>query len=222
MTPAGFAQRYAAWSLDAAAIAALATTLALPMLARAMDAFSATGARLVSITADALFAGMMAGDSLPRVATGLLREPTLLATAEALRLAAWQLAWPFLAVYALLSLPWHAAGVASRWQGSVGKRVFGLRVVGPGGSRPTAKRAIARHLAAALSWLTFNLGHLMALGPAHAALHDRIADTRVVRREGASARSAAVTAWIAVQVVAACVLLWGLLRVVGGLAAAPP
>ena len=222
MTPAGFAQRYAAWSLDAAFIATLATALAWPLLAPAMDVFSATGARLVGITADALFAGMMAGDPLPRVATVLLRDPSLLAAAEAMRLATWRLAWPFLAAYALLSLPWHVAGVASRWQGSPGKCAFGLRVTGPDGSRSTAKRAIVRHLAAALSWLTLNIGHLMALGPAHAALHDRIAGTRVCRREGAPGHPAAVTAWIAVQVLAAFVLFWWLLRVVGGLAAGQP
>ena len=67
-----------------------------------------------------------------------------------------------------------------------------------------------------------NIGHLMALGPAHAALHDRIAGTRVCRREGAPGHPAAVTAWIAVQVLAAFVLFWWLLRVVGGLAAGQP
>lgn len=219
MTAAGFARRYAAWSLDAAAIAVLASMLAWPLLAPALEAWIATGTRLVAVTSEALFAGMMAGESLPAIATGLLRDPRLIDGAGALQAATWQAAWPFLAGYALLSLPWHVAGVASRWQASPGKCVFGLIVVGPEGSRPTMARAIARHLAAALSWLTLNIGHLMALGPAHAALHDRMAGTRICRREGAAARPAAVTAWIALQVLVALVLPWRLLRVVGALVA---
>ena len=222
MTHAGFAQRYAAWSLDATAIAALASVLAWPLLAPALAAWVASGARLVSDTSGALFAGMMAGESLPVIATGLLRDPRLIDGADAMQRATWQVACPLLAGYALLALPWHVAGVASRWQGSPGKRVFGLFVTGPDASRPTVARALARHLAATLSWLTLNIGHLVALGPAHAALHDRLAGTRVYRRMGTSTGAGAVAAWIALQAVAALVLLWWLLGAVRVLAAGQP
>ena len=57
--------------------------------------------------------------------------PEVLAVADAFRRATWRAAWPFLSAYALLSLPWHVAGVASRWQASPGKRLFGLIVTGP-------------------------------------------------------------------------------------------
>ncbi|HET8819375.1 MAG TPA: RDD family protein [Xanthomonadaceae bacterium] len=222
MNPAGFARRYAAWSLDAAAIAALATVVAWPLLEPAVAAFPAAAASLVTITADALFGGMMAGHPLPAVAAELSRDPRLLASAGALRAALLDMAWPFVAAYAVLSLAWHAASVASRWQASPGKRAFGLMVVGPDASRPTGARAIGRHLAAALSWLTLNIGHLMALGPAHAALHDRVAGTRVCTREETPPRAGAVAAWIALQGVLAFALAGWLLRAVGGLAAGQP
>lgn len=222
MTRAGFAWRYAAWSLDAAVIAALATVLASPLLAPAAEASAAAAAVLVSTTADALFGGIVAGHPLPALAAELSRDPRLLASAGALRSALLDMAWPFVAAYAALSLAWHAAGVASRWQASPGKRAFGLVVVGPDASRPTFARAIGRHLAAALSWLTLNIGHLMALGPDHAALHDRMAGTRVCIREATPPRAGVVAAWIALQVVLAAAFAWWLLRAVGGLAAGQP
>lgn len=222
MTPAGFARRYAAWSLDATAIAAIATTLAWPVLEPAWRTLSVTWTDLVTTVADALFDGLVAGDPLPVVATGLLHDPGLAGATLAFRWGLWNVAWPFVLAYALVALPWHAAGVASRWQASPGKRVFGAFVTGPGASRPTLARATARHLAAALSWLTLNVGHLMALGPAHAALHDRIAGTRVWRRAGVAEDSMRVAAWIAVQGVAVAALLWCLSRNVSGLAAGQP
>lgn len=222
MTPAGFAQRYAAWSLDAAAIAAIATTLAWPVLHPAWRALSVASAALVGTIADALFDGMMSGEPLPAVATGLLHDPELLGAAGAFQSGLWNVAWPFVLAYAVVALPWHVAGVASRWQASPGKRAFGVFVARADASRPTTARALGRHLASALSWLTLNLGHLMALGPAHAALHDRIAGTRVGRRDPVAGRSTLVAAWIAVQGVAVVVLLWCLMRAVAGLAAGQP
>lgn len=222
MTPAGFVRRYAAWSLDAAAISAIAMVLAWPALLPAWQVLAAAASSLVATVADALFEAMMSGVPLPAVATGLLHDPRLLQVAAAFRSGLWHLAWPFVSGYAAVALPWHVAGVASRWQASPGKRIFGMVVLGPGASRPTMARAVGRHLAAALSWLTLNLGHLAALGPSRAALHDRIAGTRVCRRQGVPGRATLVAAWIAAQGVAVVAMLWCLARAVAGFAAGAP
>ena len=93
----------------------------------------------------------------------------------------------------------HVLGVASPLQGSPGKRVFSLKVVDPAGGRPSFARAAGRHLAAGLSWLTLNIGHLLALPAPHRALHDRIAGTRVLRDGEARRLPRAAAAWIALQ-----------------------
>ena len=126
--------------------------------------------------------------------------------------ALWQLMWPLLLGYAVLGTAWHVLGVASPLQGSPGKRAFGLRVVDLQGARPRFARALGRHLAAGLSWLTLNIGHLVALPSPHRALHDRIAGTRVLRDADTRRLPRTATAWIALQLLAALVLLAWLLR----------
>lgn len=88
------------------------------------------------------------------------------------------------------------AAVAGYWLGcwrwldarSVGQRLLGLRVLRSGGERPSAVRVVAREIG--LKWvahaLSFGLwlpvGAVVAwLDPARRALHDRVADTLVVR-----------------------------------------
>ncbi|HTA64954.1 MAG TPA: RDD family protein, partial [Xanthomonadaceae bacterium] len=69
---------------------------------------------------------------------------------------------------------------SSIWQATLGKRLIGIKVVGPDGSRIGRGRAIGRFLAAGLSWLTMNIGHaLAACKPEHRALHDYLASTYV-------------------------------------------
>ena len=83
--------------------------------------------------------------------------------------------------YALLGVGYHVACECSSWQGSVGKRVLGLRACDLRGRPLGVGRALSRYLAAALSWATLNIGHLMAaMPPAHRALHDRCSATQVV------------------------------------------
>lgn len=211
MAPAGFARRYAAWSLDAAAIAALATPLAWPVLGPAGRALGRAAGALASGTGDALFAGLLAGRPLPVLVRALLDDPVLRAAAGAVQSALGDVMGAGVLAYAAIALPWHVAGTASRWQASPGKRAFGLVVVAADGSRPGAMRAAGRHLSAALSWLSLNVGHLLALGPARAALHDRIAHTRVARRH-AGLPAPAVWGWIVVQAVGGGLLGWRALR----------
>ena len=86
-----------------------------------------------------------------------------------------------------------------------GKRALGLRVTAAGGEPLGAPRHVLRQASGALSWLTLNLGHLLAvIPPDHQALHDRIARARVLAdRQARLPRWA--RAWLWLQAMAACV-----------------
>ena len=72
---------------------------------------------------------------------------------------------------------------ASRAQATIGKRWMGLIVTDLRGERIGFVRATGRYAAKYLSALPCFLGFIMALfGARHLALHDRLSDTRVVRR----------------------------------------
>src|SRR5690606_26268091 len=104
---------------------------------------------------------------------------------------------------ALLALAWFAGFEASPLQATPGKRALGLRVVDARGARLALGRAALRHLAGTLSWLSLNLGHLLAaLPPRHQALHDRLAGTRVLQRAGARLPAWSL-AWLGLQLLAA-------------------
>ena len=181
--PAGFWQRAAAWSLDALVPGLLAAAVSWPLLASAWT-------RLVVVTdavlqdlavamAEVLHAQLRGAASLAELPFLLL--PATLDAATRLSPAAWAASWPPLLAFAGLLVLWHAGFESSRRQAAPGKRLLGLRVTDASGGPPGFVRALARQLAGSLSWLTLNLGHLMALaGPEHRALHDRIAGTRVL------------------------------------------
>jgi len=91
---------------------------------------------------------------------------------------------PFLAFLAMLNGGYLIAFTASVGQ-TLGKMAFGIRVIDsrePGvGRLPGAGQAALRALASVLSIAPLGLGYLPALlGPDGRALHDRLADTRVV------------------------------------------
>jgi hypothetical protein len=90
------------------------------------------------------------------------------------------------------------------------------------GRPPTRPRAAPRHAAAALSWLTLNLGHaLAALPPQKRALHDYIAGARVACSDRDPRLPGWASAWIALQLVAGVALVaWLLLRYIAALQAA--
>jgi len=209
---AGFRHRYAAWSLDAAVLLPAAGALAWPQLRAAWAAVGEAFLGLWSSTGSVVAEAMMAGTPAPTLVRELAGDPRLAAAAGTLQSALWQLLWPLLLGYAVLAAVWHVLAVASPLQGSPGKRAFLLRVVDPAGGRPSFARAAGRHLAAGLSWLTLNIGHLLALPAPHRALHDRIAGTRVLRDGEARRLPRAAAAWIALQVFAALLLLGWLLR----------
>ncbi len=84
-----------------------------------------------------------------------------------------------------LGLAWlYAAALeASPWQATIGKRWVGIRVADAQGERLSFLRATGRHLAKFLSALPCFLGFAVALLSSRGlTLHDRLADTRVVRK----------------------------------------
>lgn len=163
-------------------LATAAAVLAWPRIAAGWSESHAAAIRLSERTAQALVDGMLDGTRLPVLVQSLLHDPRLIESATALQSGLWRLATPFLLGYALLALAWHVGGELSPWQGSPGKHLLGLRVTDLQGRRLSLPRALLRHVAGLLSWLTLNLGHaLAAVPPQKRALHDHVAGARVVR-----------------------------------------
>jgi len=95
------------------------------------------------------------------------------------------LLWVFVIGFYVLPIlmqgAYHIVFTASAWQATPGKRVLGIKVVDQDGQRLTMWRSTGRWFAAALSYLTFYIGFLMAaFTDRKLALHDMIASTRVV------------------------------------------
>jgi uncharacterized RDD family membrane protein YckC len=200
--PAGFWKRYVAYSLDALPLAALAAALDWPRLAAAAARCAAAARAMAEATASTLVAALANGGDPVRLATGLLQAPALreAITGFSAALQAW--VGPFALAYALCSMPYHALLEASRWQGSPGKRLLGLRVTDRAGAPPSLPRSLARNAGGALSWLSLNLGHaLAALPPDKRALHDYLAGTRVLARAPGPLPGWA-RAWLAAQGIA--------------------
>lgn len=93
-----------------------------------------------------------------------------------------ELAW-FLVNVVVGWLYW--AGMhSSQYQATLGKLVFGLRVVDYHGERISFMRATGRHFATILSAMILMIGYIMvAFTRRRQALHDLIAQTVVVRKE---------------------------------------
>lgn len=198
---AGFWARYAAWSLDAACLLPVVALLGASKigyaLAEARDALHAIASDLPRLLGDALATLQPPID----MARQLLADPAMAAAAERLQSSLGTLLLTPLLVYAVLALPWAVLFEQSPWQATPGKRALGLVVADAQGRRLKAGHALLRHLAAGLSWLTLNVGHVLALVPPdHLALHDRISETRVLRRAPSNRLPGWAKAWLIAQV----------------------
>ena len=195
--PAGFARRCVAWSLDAVPPALATLALCGPRIAagtaQASQAFDALAGAMARTMAD----GLLAGGTPIGLARAWLSDPAQRAAVTSLSDAIGNLLCTPLLVFALLSLAWFVGFEASSRQATPGKRLLGLRVVDGQGRGIGLLRAVLRHVAGALSWLTLNVGHLLAaLPPSRLALHDRIAGTRVVQAADAGPLPAWARAWL--------------------------
>lgn len=183
--PAGFWQRAAAWTLDAAPLAWPAWWIGAGTWPPAPAHWQRFAAAL-SAAFERPLRWLLDGDTPLQAAARLLVDPALPDVARTLGEAlARSLAGP-LAAFALLAFAWHVGFERSCWQGTPGKRALGLRVADAAGAPPAAWRSAWRFLAGSASWLTLNLGHaLAAVPPGRAALHDRLSRTRVLARDAA-------------------------------------
>ncbi|MFQ5510087.1 MAG: RDD family protein [Leptospirillia bacterium] len=97
---------------------------------------------------------------------------------------AWNAAHDHAAAFAVQSLPLflftYLLFFTAYGGRTPGKMLFSLRAEKSDGTPLTWGRALGRTLGYLASFFTWGLGFLLALGPAKRALHDRLANTRVV------------------------------------------
>ena len=213
MRPAGFWRRGAAWSLDVLPVLLAALALCWNQLRAAGTAAASAWAALADAAAQRMAGTLLAADAgdMAGVATlmatvrAAMHDAALRAAAGGLQSALFALCGPPLAVFVALCLAWCVGFERSRLRATPGKRALGLRVVAADGGIAGAGRVLLRFLAGSLSWLSLNIGHLMAaMPPAFAAMHDRISGTRVVLDASAPARMPAwATAWLVAVAAAA-------------------
>lgn len=178
--PAGLWQRGAAWTLDAALCAPLSLVLAWPFIGGRTDASAQQMNALLQLCGDAMARAIIDGVPLPALAMTVMQDPSVRASTAALEQALWALAWPPLAAFVVVTAVYRIILEAGPWQATPGQRLLGLRVTDKRRQRLRPGRALLRHVAGAASWLTLNIGHLMAaVPPLHQALHDRLSGTRV-------------------------------------------
>lgn len=187
MRPAGFWRRCAAWSLDALPVGLAALALRAPTLRTDAAALAAAWNALVDALARRMADAIGGVDAAPgagallALVRGAMRDPALLAASGEVQAALAALALPPLLVFTALFLAWCVGFERSPLRATPGKRALGLRVAAASGDAAGTGRLLLRFLAGTLSWLSLNVGHLLAaIPPAHATLHDRVSATRVV------------------------------------------
>jgi uncharacterized RDD family membrane protein YckC len=204
MAAAGFWRRSAAWSLDAALVGVPVALLAWPHARRVAGGLGGQYQALLEGAGRNFGDAVLAGTPLAAVATQWLGDPALRAATQALQHALFAALWPPLLGFAVLGAIYQVVFESAPRQATPGQRALGLRVVDMADARIPPWRALLRHLAGALSWLTLNIGHaLVLLRPDGRALHDLVAGTRVVQDSAAGAPLPAwARAWLGLQVLA--------------------
>ncbi|BDU14946.1 RDD family protein [Lysobacter auxotrophicus] len=215
--PARLLPRYAAWSLDAALVAALIAPFLWGRMTRELHALEQTFVACLDRIYGALAAQMDAGGAPDAFA--MVSDPSIRQAIGALQAGVLHAVLVPTTAFAVAMFAWQVAGEQSRWQASPGKRLLRLRVVDADGRAPTLARSIGREFAGLLSWATLNLGHAMAaVPPEHVALHDRLSGTRVVREN--APLPAWVRGWVVLQAGIAAALTMALMGHLASLAQA--
>ncbi|QOW24383.1 RDD family protein [Lysobacter sp. H23M47] len=178
--PAGLWQRSAAWTLDGAVLGPMSLLLAWPLLSSRVALFSQRMNDLLEATGHAMGRAIIDGVPLPALGMTVMQDPSIRASTAGLEHALWALGWPSLATLFVVSAIYHTAFEAGAWQATPGQRLLGLQVADARRQRLRPGRVLLRHVAGVASWLTLNIGHLMAaVPPLHQTLHDRLSATRV-------------------------------------------
>jgi uncharacterized RDD family membrane protein YckC len=85
----------------------------------------------------------------------------------------------------LINWLWFTISESSRWQATIGKKLFGIRVTDETGARIGFGRANGRYWSKILSVLILGIGFVMvAFTKKKQGLHDKIAGTLVVKANG--------------------------------------
>jgi uncharacterized RDD family membrane protein YckC len=176
MSPAGFWKRYVAYFID---------VLMLYLVTEILSAVFFSGAGSSELQqARALLNGLSDPQALSQEMGPLMAETTTLL---------WQGLLFSSVAYVIVGGLYFTLMESSPQQATLGKRLVGIKVTDVHGRRIGRGRALARFLAASLSWLTMNLGHaLAAWTPERRALHDYVAGTRV---ENADPAQPQMPAW---------------------------
>ena len=210
--PAGFWRRYAAYSLDAAAIGALCLPLLWTRLVRAGHLLTAASDELLNQVWP-LLDRYSAGAVVPWDVLDLARDPALHALVFKLSGSLAALSLQGTAVVMAVAAVWFIASESSRWQASPGKRLLGLRITDVHGQPCRRGRIALRFFAGIPSWVLLNLGHALAgVTPGKRALHDYLAGTRVELAPGAAPdMPRAARSWLLLQ----AAVFFGLIGFVG-------
>lgn len=205
---AGFWPRSVAWLIDAMLVS-LPVWLVMSRLADGrFDALDRQWRALGTVLAEAMMAAALRGEAPFAMlqswlsATGPLRPAIRLFVVDM-----YVALWPVMVLFVLIGLLYWPRQEAGRHHATLGKRAMGLQTTAGSGEMLDLRRACMRHIAGTVSWLTLNIGHMMAASsPHHQALHDRIAGTRVVWRSDAR-RKVPVWGWGLVLIAGAVPLL---------------
>ncbi len=207
-TAAGLWPRAVAWLIDAMLIGLPVCALMWLLGDGSGDALASQWHGLGTAMGDAMTAAALRGDSpLTMLQAWTSEEGPLRPAINDVVGGMYAAAWPAAALFALLALLVWPLQDAGQYHATFGKRMLGLQVETAEGAQPGPARVYRRHVAGSLSWLTLNIGHVMAVtAPRHQALHDRIARTRVVWRPGVD-RQVPMWGWLLLVIAFALPLL---------------
>ncbi|MGH8028346.1 MAG: RDD family protein [Arenimonas sp.] len=188
-SPAGFWKRYVAYFIDFMLVSTVLNIVSTPIL---MAVFASRQDDFVAFARTDAASLLTAQDAIGKLLPMLL----------------WMSAASMVG-YVVLAGAYFIGMEASSRQATLGKQLLGLKVTTLDGGRPGIGRVAGRFFAAALSWLTLNLGHaLAAWTPSRRALHDLVAGTRV---ENVDPANAAMPTWgwviVGLNVLVALVLI---------------
>lgn len=194
---AGFWPRAVAWLLDALIVMLPLAVIAALMGDARLDALHGAWHRLGNTLGETMRASMERGEApLTMLQAWLSPASSIRIAIHDVASAAHAAVWPWLAAFVVLGALYWPLQEAGPHRATLGKRVLGLLVETTDDVRLGLRDALLRHVAGALSWLTFNVGHLWAANaPRHQALHDRIAHTRVAWR-GSAKRAVPLWGWL--------------------------